>query len=178
MRQVFQEYTKFLLRLILPNFYKDKSDSPTKIIIAGAIFFGTGPVVIILLSKFILHSLIWQILVMIITIICNLIVIYTILTVTSVESILKGAELALKNPPPSGETWIQLTDGDDVIWKGKEFTPPATKQENKQPFEIALKKAFVPSQYDRWQNWQRIYNDKELQEIYKGEGDYKDLKRP
>jgi hypothetical protein len=176
-RQAFQEYIKSLLRLILPNFYKEKTDGPTKIIIAGAVFFSAGPIAIILLSRNLPNSLIWQILVVIFTITSSLFVTYTILTVTSIVSQLKGAELALQNPPPRGETWIQLTDGEEIIWKGKEFTQPANKEGEKQPFAIVIREVYVPRQYERWRNWQRVYNDEKLQEMYQGEGVYKGLKR-
>ncbi len=90
-----------------------------------------------------------------------------------------GVKTALQNPPHPGETWIQITDGDEVLWKSDKFEglPLPKEKKNKQFFEISLKKITVPSQYERWRNWHNIYYDNEIQEIYIGEGEFAEIKR-
>jgi hypothetical protein len=164
MKEIFREYIKTVIKIFLPILYTSNNVSPNKSIIGMVLLFISSPIVIILLSTFFPHSLGLQILIVILSAITGLLITFTLLTVVSLVSQIKGAEIALQKPPPSGETSIRVTDNDEVIFEGKKF-PYAPKSPDDQAttsvdFNLSPKPPYgLPTKKrQEWVKWKKLYS--------------------
>lgn len=81
------------------------------------------------------------------------IIYFIVFMMTQVSGQVRGAIYALQNPR-NGETWIEITDEDGIIWTSQKFTPlPAIPE----PLPIVTENIRLPETFETWERWQRIY---------------------
>lgn len=69
---------------------------------------------------------------------------------------IKGAKYALQNPR-NGETWIEITDGEDVIWSSEKFVPAPALPESA-PLEIPASEIKTPDQPAIFMQWMNAWD--------------------
>ncbi|MDL1911838.1 hypothetical protein FBQ81_14300 [Chloroflexi bacterium CFX6] len=69
---------------------------------------------------------------------------------------IKGAKYALQNPR-NGETWIEITDGEDVIWSSEKFVPAPALPEPA-PLEISASEIKTPDQPAIFMQWMNAWD--------------------
>ena len=78
-------------------------------------------------------------------------VFWYLITSGIIKGKITGAEYALKNPPPVGETWIEIVDEGELLYKSEifDFNPPKLSPSDKKALEFERRsKAY--SAYPKW----------------------------
>jgi hypothetical protein len=165
MKEIFRVYIKNVIKLYLPLLYKSKSSSSSNSIIRIGILFIGGPIIIIFLSSFFPHSQVLQIIIAILATFIGAFITFTLLTVTSLRSQIRGAEMILENPPQSGEISIRVMDDEEKIWEGNKFSFATEKpMEDLATTSVDINLSPKPSyglptkKREEWVKWKKTYS--------------------
>jgi hypothetical protein len=184
MKKIFFDLLKPYIKYSLSRGKPTARPQPLKSILIIACWFIVGPILIIALAHYVPHSEGWQILIAAVTTYLGAIEVFGRAILFAIASYVQGAENALRNPPGTDETWVQITNGDEVIWKGEKITP--IRESPTTPININL--AVIsgldlpedPYDQDRWSFWATLivplynkYSPKKIVDKFAKEDEYK-----
>jgi len=130
-----KELTKALLTKGLGEALKNQSFDTDRITYAKWIlYFSIGPILLILLSNYLLI----QIIVAIIYVLICAVFILAFAFSMFYQGMMQGAKRTLENPPPIGETYIEFTESGKRVWKSGtiNFQPKHDSKKNSMTFNI------------------------------------------